>query len=555
MMPYAVKRELHPHLVCSSQFMYSSLPGTPIYDQSQHHQQQQQHHHHHHQHHHPPAPAQFPLQDHVFSNGRPLFRNHSTSSFVPTHHTNQENLLRRKTPSGTLAAAYDAAPVELTGRPTKQILLPYHEARHGRSAVLPPDMGASRGLPLDGPWPTDKPAAAADAPCPLGSMDVPASNANLNLGIFSADWPLPAPQSAVQVSLDDNLDPFVRQFLLQQQQQLIAPPFPPPDPLWTGCQYSGFQPLYSPIPPPTASCDEADGYLMGVGYHPVIPRDSFWQPHQLAWGSGQSTPSAQLPQAVVNLNLNPPPPPLHYIDDAQPCTNGWPHHPCQASLHGSYPRQSPPSLQLPLPLHPSPYDQPSLFGVVAALPNSNNDSSNNLNLPQLSREKVGVRAYKAYVDLLASIHAQKRQHEGGSSAKTGLYPRPPRISGLKKNAFRPQFPSISSVAAATAASPPLPTLYGGHDAALGAPDRRKRLRASVGGGGGGGASASYHPDIGTSSSHSTQASGSGGSGGGHLFPTPVGPFRRHSSATGHRFNAEARKYACPNLPAITHTFI
>ena len=370
-------------------------------------------------------------------------------------------------------------------------------------------MGASRGVPLDSPWSAGPSAAAAaaaaDSLLPLGSMDVPVSNTNANpnanLGFFSADWSLPLLPSAVQVSLDENLDPFVRQFLLQQQQ--LATPFLP-EPLWTSCQYSGFQPLYSPIPPPTASCDEADAYLMGVGYHhPAIPRDSFWQPQQLAWGSaGQPTPSAQLPPAVVNLHLNH----AHYIDDAQPCSSGWPPpHPPQAPLHDTYPRQS---------LPPLPYDQPSsLFSLATALPcSSNNDSNTNNITPRLSCEKVGVWAHKAYVDLLASIHAQKRHHEGGSSAKTGLYPQPPRISGLKKNAFRPQLQSISSADAA------LPTRHGRAVAALDAPDRRKRMRASIGGEGGDG----YHPDIGTSSSH------------GYPFPTPVEQFRRHSSATGHR---------------------
>ena len=373
-------------------------------------------------------------------------------------------------------------------------------------------MGAGRGVPLDSPWSAGLPAAAAaaaaDSLLPLDSMDVPVSNTNANpdLGFFSADWSLPLPPSSA-LSLDENLDPSVRQFFLQQQQQ-IATPFLP-ELLWTSCQYSGFQPpLYSPIPPPTASCDGADAYLMGAGHYPAIPRDSLWQPQQLAWGpAGLSAPSAQLPPAAVNPNLNH----AHYIDDAQPCSSGWPPlYPRQTRLHDAYPRQS---LQ---PLHTSPYDQPSsLFGVATVLPNSNNDSNNNTttNPPRLSCEKVGVWAHKAYTDLLASIHAQKRHHEGGSSAKTALYPRPPRISGLKKNAFRPQPQSISSADAA------LPTRHGSRAAAaLDAPERRKRMRASIGGEGGDG----YHPDIAPSSSHA------------YPFPTPIEQFRRHSSATGHR---------------------
>jgi len=488
MMPYAVKRELHPH-PGASPFMYNSLPNTPIYGQTQQ-----------------PVNNQFLPQDQMFSN-RPLFRTQSASALIPTHHMIQENLLRRKTPSGTLPAAYDAAPVEFMTRPTKHILLPY---QGGESRLAHPGNG-SQGIGVSG-WSDETNGPTSDNLRPLG-MD--ASNGGVSF--FSAEWPS---QSNGQVSLDDNLDPSVRQFLLQRQQ--IVPPFLP-DPLWSNCQYSGFQPLYYPITPPTASCDEVNAYLLG-NYNPT-PRDSFWQSqHVVAWGSGQSTPSAQLPQAVVNMNLN-----AHYSNETQDSPSGaWPHQPSQAFTN--YLPSPLPTLAQDTPLRPAVYDPMGLFAGGAPQSSST----------QPSREKVAAWAHKAYVDLLTSIHAQKRQNESlgttaASSVKTGLYPRPPKVTGLK-NAFRSVIPPSSAA-----------SRYNGH-AAVDTSDRRKRVRASIGG-------TTSYLDIGTSSSHSAPVNG-------YPFPSQAVPVehlhanRRHSSATGstgNTYDTEPRKYAIECHSNINHS--
>ncbi|KAF8539529.1 glycosyl transferase family 41-domain-containing protein [Trichophaea hybrida] len=429
----------------------------------------------------------------MFSN-RPLFRTQSTSSLLPTYHIIQENLLRRKTPSGTLPAAYDAAPVEFMTRPTKQLLLPYR----GETRSPHPGTG-SQGMGLGG-WSDKINGSTSDTLRPLG---IDASNGG-NFFFPTTEWP---PQPNEQVSLDDNLDPSVRQFLLQQQQTPFLS-----DSLWSNSQYSGFQPLYHPITPPTASCDEVNAYLLG--YNPT-PRDNIWQgQHVAAWESGQSTPSAQLPQAVVNMNLN-----AHYGNETQDSpSNTWSHQPSQA--FGGYLPSPLSMLAQDAPLRPVVYDSMGLFAGGAPL-NSN---------AQPSREKVAAWAHKAYVELLTSIHAQKRQSESlgtasASSVKTGLYPRPPKVTGLK-NAFRSHIPTSSA-----------PSRYNSH-AVIDSPDRRKRMRASIGG-------TTSYLDIGTSSSHSTTANG-------YPFPSQAVPVehlhlnRRHSSVTGsagHTYDTEPR-----NLP-------
>lgn len=419
-MPYAVRQQAVPSVPpgASQQAMYNSPTNSPFYGSSQHLVNPQQHH----------------RQDPMLSN-RPLFRNHSTSSIVPNHHSTHENLLRRKTPSGTLPAAYDAAPMEYTPRPNKQILLPYQdEVLTGHHDC------SSQGLG----WADKTMGQAAHPLVPQGI----GAGSNVSGPMFSTEW---SPQSNGQFLPDDSMmDPNLRQFLLQQQQQTV-PPFP--DQLWMNSHLSGFQPMYNPITAPTASCDEVNRFLMNGGY---IVQNNVWQNnHYYGWGTGPSTPSSQLPQAVDNLNLN-----THHGHATQNAvSDSW-----WDQLVGT-------STSATQSMYPSTLSQetPSYhnFEHLSAFP---------VRVPERSalptREKAAVWAHRAYVDLLSSIHVQQRQNADGTgntiSAKTGLYPRPPKIAGLK-SALRQNLQLSSGNSR--------------HYSNLNveSPDRRKRMRAGMAG--------------------------------------------------------------------------
>lgn len=212
MMPHSIRDQRDAHFVHPPfpQLLYNSMPTPPLYDQSPLHL----------------ASQQFQQRQGPMFSSRPLFRTYSTSSPVPTQHSVQENLLRRKTPSGTLPAAYDAAPIEFVPRPNKQILLPCEETPlHIETGVHCWSNGAVYQVPGMG----------------MGNGDGSG---------FSTEWP-----SMPKASLDNNLDPYARHFIQQQQNQHMAPP-PFQESLWPNCQPTGFQSMYNPITQPTASYDE-----------------------------------------------------------------------------------------------------------------------------------------------------------------------------------------------------------------------------------------------------------------------------------------------------------
>jgi hypothetical protein len=420
MPPYAVRQQAVPNVYPGApQHMYNSLPNSPLYGPSQHLINSQPHH----------------RQDSMLSN-RPLFRTHSTSSLIPNHHNVHENLLRRKTPSGTLPAAYDAAPMGYVPRPTKQMLLPYQDD----NLTNHHDSG-SQGLG----W-VDKTMGQAAHPLVPHGIGAPSNGGG---AMFSTDW---SSQSNGQMLPDDSMvDPNVRQFFFLQQQ--TVPPFT--DPLWMNSQLCGFQPMYNPITPPTASCDEVNGFLMNGGY---IIQNNVWNNHKF-WGTGPPTPSSQLPQAIDNLSLN-----THHGHATQNAvSDGWWDQLTRRDAGNS---TSAPQGMYPVTLS---QETPS-YSNTEHLPAFPVRVAQRSTLP--TREKAAVWAHKAYVDLLSSIHAQQRQSGDGTrsaaSAKTGLYPRPPKIAGLK-SAFRHNTqPSAGS------------TRHYDHTG-VESPDRRKRMRASIGG--------------------------------------------------------------------------
>ncbi|KAI5801198.1 hypothetical protein EDC01DRAFT_511346 [Geopyxis carbonaria] len=453
MMPYVARqRELpHMHPAAGTQLMYHSVPHSPHYRQSQH-----------------PLNPRYQLHQDPIQSNRPLFRTQSASSAVPTHHQTQENLLRRKTPSGTLPAAYDAAPMEWTTRPTKQILLPYQPPSN-RSVQQMDNVGPQ--FKTDESW--GKNLSPAAGTLRLQGADL--SNGNSDMFSTLTGWPMQTNNGGP--GMDESLEPSVRQFF-QQQQQMV----PPIDPMWFSAQPSGFQAMYNPITPPTASCDELNGYLMGGGNFNPIPQDITWHGQYTGWGTGQTTPS-QLPQAVNNMKLNvpytPQPQELH--------SNVWPQQlPGRDMAAGTHFQQiMTPGMNDPQSAFlPDPSLRPVQLDMLSGMANLG-QAHNRLSQP--SREKVVSWAHRAYVELLAAIQSQQHHDSQGNSTpqKAGIFPRPPIFHRSVQRSHSTGM---------------IPRAGVGDDV-----DRRKRARPSMG-------LTSNYPDIGTSSSHSVTNNG------GYPFP-------------------------------------
>ncbi|PWW77099.1 Glycosyltransferase Family 41 protein [Tuber magnatum] len=368
-------------------------------------------HHFQHQHHHQPI-LQHPNISQEGLPARPMYRAQLFSAAMPapSQHTYQENLLRRKTPSGTLPAAYDAAPMEWSIRPNKHILLPTPQSNSPQARSDPQltrhlswDNNASVGVR---PW---------DGGGELRSADVAVGGGNIAPTVWVT-------QPSSQTPLDDNIDPYVRQFLLQQNQ--MVPPIS--DNIYMGGRPCGFQPFYNPITAPTAPCEDLND-LMGCGNYNPVPRDSNWYGHYGAWGNGNTAPT-QLPQTpiyYVNSVYTPSP---HQMNGAPLWTSQQ--LPAIDSVSVS---TFPPHITSPYPLNPPSVNTPEvqlqllqLDGPGSSL--AHHDTTN----PQF-RDKVLAWAHGVYVDLLAALQAQQRQLEGNSQEanrsrtqlKVGLFPRPP----------------------------------------------------------------------------------------------------------------------------------
>lgn len=360
MMPFAARQRELPGI---QQQMYHSVLPTPNYRHSMQLPPAQQY---------QPPPA----------DPRPLFRSHSTSS---THHPLQENLLRRKTPNGTLPAAFDATSMDWTARPTKQILLPYQTqatAQMGQQMEPPRQEYSERAgtLRLQG--------------VDMGAMfqGVPGQG-------------------------DEHLEPHVRQPLQHQQHQML-----PRDQAlaWMGGQPLGFQPMYNPITPPTASCDEVNDYLMGNNYN-----NRAWPTQYAGWAGQQMTP-ALLPQAVNNMSLN-----NTYYHQPQDLVhaNIW-----QNTLNAST-NQLPNVTPFTNTLQPI---KPELHHFHSD-PNTGGQPHNRIVEAPPTRDKVAAWAHKAYVDLLTATQTARATDQAAghsTTSKHALYPRPPKLNGIKTTSPR-----------------------------------------------------------------------------------------------------------------------
>lgn len=444
----------HPPMTQLLQPSNSNTPGDLHYLRQQQ-QQRQQHQHQHNR--------QLNSQEGMPSH--PIYRAQSFSSAVPSasQYTHQENLLRRKTPSGTLPAAYDAAPMGWSTRPTKHILLPRPPSNSQQepqltAQLVPWESGVSLGARS---WEGTLALRGADAFVGGGS-------------IAPALW---AAQPGSQISLDDNLDPYVRQFLLQQNQMVP----PASDNVYTGGRPSGFQPFYNPITAPTASCEDFNS-IERINYNPV-PRDSNWYGHYDVWGNGNTT-LTQLPQA-----------PMYYADSVYTPSPHQMNSPTLLWASQRLPAVDSVAVSA-FPSHiasPYPHNSLSINTPEVQLQHLQLDgTSPNLTLQDTTgprvRDKVLSWAHGVYVELLASLQAHQRQadhitqagNRAGSHLKPELFPLNQHLNNWQTNNLHSPQPS-------------LPIQNGGSGDSG---DRRKRMRASL----------REHLRIGTSSSHSNDGS-------------------------------------------------
>ncbi|KAI5845153.1 glycosyl transferase family 41-domain-containing protein [Morchella snyderi] len=399
-----------------------------------------------------------------------LYRGHSSPSLipVPSQHTYQENLLRRKTPQGTLAAAYDATPIEWsTVRPTKQILLPIPQSNVQQQQYLQLDQSPRwQGVGTQGnqSWEGTLAPRGADINLGSGCMDP--------MIMWSTNC-----NNQVQMPVNDNLDPYVREFLVRQEQMHpIAA-----DNIYAGGRPYGFQAYYNPIAPPTASCEDINAF-MDIGHYNDVPRDSNFYGHYGAWGNGNPAQN-QLPQAPIyqiNSTYNPP----QQIDNA----NTWQYQiPAVDSVSMPFPQHLTAQYGLSVPPAGTPEAQLQHLQL--------DTQSHGMMIPnRVNRDKVLAWAHGQHRPTEARAQSGDRSRVNNGPSKPGMYRHQsvqPQTNTWRPNGIHPQ----SSLGGQT---PFPPVQHGMHDGF--APnredgDRSKRMRPSP-------AQEQNHPRIGTSSSHS-----------------------------------------------------
>jgi hypothetical protein len=340
----------------------------------------------------------------------PLSRHNSYSSDSGRTPKPAEHMLRRKTPNGILAAAYDGTSVEQNGQPhaTKHILLPV-------TAESNIPYSTKQDLPLRSPGALNDPSQ-------------PQQDA-------SGEWS-PKRYFETGSGLSGQHLPQIDSMLNQ---------VPPMQPLLPFQMYG--HPFCGPMGPPfqtplgpTVSNDQGpfgpywhDGTY--IPYRPAAMRDPrFLHHHNQNWGHAQSngfisypystpTPNSQYQQNHVQFDRVQGP----YSNMARPSVDYSPYAQQQTQFtfdyHQSLPAQRPTDFlhsgqSTPIVEHTSitPLDE---FG-----PQSPNGQS---------RERVFAWAHAVYVDLLRYLQATRKSHahhaHGRTHHRPHIYPKPPRQPG------------------------------------------------------------------------------------------------------------------------------
>ncbi|KAF2137156.1 glycosyltransferase family 41 protein [Aplosporella prunicola CBS 121167] len=365
-----------------------------------------------------------------------------------------EHMLRRKTPNGILAAAYDGTSVEQTEKPhaMKHILLPVTTAGGGVNPTAIP-YGMKQELPLRTPGAMH---GGSDTPLPLPQP--PRGGEGYDSGHLGFDpsnmaWKRGQPPFPQIDSMLNQLPPHQQLQYMQMGQQLpVQPPFQTP----LGPTVSNEQGPYGPYWPNGTFVPYRPAAIRDPRYHsaaasawgqqqPVLANkiNGHWPSHNnRAFGAGYAAPSP----GTMGYNAGAVPfgaTQTYGASSAQswgPETTPW--GPVHRNLHntgleqngtgyhtGIVPGQYDPSFHGP----PAPFvsGETTPRGDLTPIDASFQDFGPQSNNAQL-REKVLDWAHQIYVDLLTYLHHARRhgQHtRHGQSHLPHMFPKPPRQPG------------------------------------------------------------------------------------------------------------------------------
>ncbi|KAH9870842.1 hypothetical protein J1614_006414 [Plenodomus biglobosus] len=358
----------------------------------------------------PPLPQQYahPLSRHNSYGSEPSGSGHAAKP--------PEHMLRRKTPKGILAAAYDGTSVE-HGEPhaTKHILLPLTAA-----SSIP--YGLKQDLPMRSP-----------------ALHSPSTRIKQQA---CSDW---SPSLYFETGSGSGR---VGQHLPQIDSMLNqVPPLQPllPYHMWAHPHSAPMgPPLQMPLGP-TVSNDQGpfgpywhDGTF--IPYRPAAMRDPRFLHHpNHEWSHPQHTGYLAYPYNHPTTNMpNFPPypfPPNHntFNDSGRPHPNFAPY--AQSLTNYTLDHQNNPPLPVPLTQHAHDYLNSGQttpvqdnYSLTSTLEDYGSDSPNGQ-----SRERVFAWAHTVYVDLLRYLQSTRKSHthhaHGRTQSRPQIYPKPPRQPG------------------------------------------------------------------------------------------------------------------------------
>lgn len=331
----------------------------------------------------------------------------SSQMFSSQYHDPSEHMLRRKTPSGTLAAGYDGTPVQWSskGPALKHVLLPVSAGSSSQHATTPSDLISaehrSRQRSSSLGWNYQQPM-------------VNTGNGGLSMNGDPGNRAYFPPLS--------NHTPNALDHLSMQQPTAFHPNNGTHIP-------TVLQPPYQPSPSPTASNDAGlygpywpDGKF--VPYRPAAYRDQGH--HQVGYGLDSTRGFQQ--QANTPVDMLSPFPQSYSHDPTQLIRS-----PSFLSLDtASHPLET--GFAMPNQLqHLHDNSTPTIYSPGAG--GSRTPTAQSTNRPSNNhfKEKTLSWAHSIYVDLLAFLHQLKKENrQTGQSQgsrtifKNGIYPKPPR---------------------------------------------------------------------------------------------------------------------------------
>jgi tetratricopeptide (TPR) repeat protein len=356
----------------------------------------------------PPTPVHsYPVESHTPRNV--LSSQSSSQTFAGQYNDSAEHMLRRKTPSGTLAAGYDGTPIRWSGKvpALKHVVLPLSAVPSNHQAVL------SNTTPVEHQARQRSSSVGWNGQHGVGSGS---GNGSMRMNSDPGNWtyfPLPSNQS-----------PNVLEYLSMQQATTFYPN--------NGMQIpTVIQPGYQPSPGPTASNDAGlygpywpDGKF--VPYRPAAYRGHERQ--HLAFGLDLNGGFPQQVSSPIDM--------ISPFGQAPYGLNSTPQirRPSFLSMEtGS--SMNDPAFMIPNQHgpHQLAHDLASPNLYMSPTDGSRTPTAQSRNRPSSHhfKEKTLSWAHSIYVDLLAFLHqsrkdARQSRNSQGFRPKATIYPKPPR---------------------------------------------------------------------------------------------------------------------------------